>query len=67
MSHEREHVSNEQAKAQRDDRRVVSQTVTLSMSTCPECGRVYISGGVTRTVTAKDNSKELAQDNDGQA
>ena len=60
MSHEREHVSNEQAKAEKDDRRVISQTVTLSMSTCPECGRMYVSGGVTRTLTAKDNSGQTA-------
>ncbi|MDR0487387.1 MAG: hypothetical protein LBG91_03985 [Treponema sp.] len=56
MSHEREHVSNEQARASRDDRRVVSQNVTLSTSVCPECGRVYISGGVTRTLTVKNNT-----------
>jgi hypothetical protein len=60
MSHEREHVTNEQARAQRDDRKVVSQTVTLSTAVCPECGRVYVSGGVTRTVTANDNSDEIA-------
>ena len=60
MSHEREHVSNEQAKAERDDRKVISQTVALSMSTCPECGRMYVSGGVTRTITAEDNSGEMA-------
>jgi hypothetical protein len=56
MSHEQEHVSHEQAKAQRDGRKVVSQTVTLATSICPECGRVYISGGVTRTITVKNNS-----------
>jgi len=56
MSHEREHVSNEQEKARRDDRKVISQTVTLTTSICPECGRMYISGGVTRTLTAKNNS-----------
>ena len=60
MSHEREHVTNEQARADRDGRKVVSQTVTLSSSICPECGKVYISGGVTRTVTKNDNSEQLA-------
>jgi len=58
MSHEREHVSNEQAKAERENRRVISQTVALSTSICPECGRVYVSGGVTRTVTASDKKAE---------
>ena len=56
-SHEQEHVVRERAKAQREGRRVVSQSVTIHTSVCPECGRVYVSGGVTRTVTAPDNSK----------
>jgi len=60
-AHENEHVSNEQANAERDGRKVVSQTVTLSSAICPECGRPYISGGVTNTVTASDNSKALAK------
>ncbi len=50
--HENEHVVREQAKAQREDRRVVSQSVTLHTAICPECGKAYISGGTTRTVTA---------------
>ena len=59
-AHEGEHVAHEQARAEREDRQVVSQTVTLHTSICPECGRIYISGGVTRTVTADkpDNSPE---------
>lgn len=51
-SHEQEHVSRERAKAEREDRRVVSQSVTLHTDICPECGRVYISGGTTQTTTA---------------
>jgi len=62
MAHEREHVTNEQAKAQRDDRKVVHQTVSLSTSICPECGKVYVSGGVTRTVTA-DKAESQAENN----
>lgn len=50
-SHEYEHVVREQAKAEREDREVVSQTVRLHTSICPECGRSYVSGGVTNTVT----------------
>lgn len=50
--HEQEHVVREQAEAIREDRRVVSQSVTLHTDICPECGRVYVSGGVTRTTTA---------------
>ena len=55
--HENEHVVREQAKAQREDRKVVSQSVTLHTDICPECGKVFISGGTTRTVTAADNSQ----------
>ena len=49
--HEMEHVIHEQAKAKQEDRKVVSQTVTLHTEICPECGKPYISGGETRTVT----------------
>lgn len=49
--HEMEHVVHEQVKAKQEDRKVVSQSVTLHTDICPECGKVYISGGETRTVT----------------
>lgn len=56
--HEMEHVFREQAKAKREGRKVVSQTVTLHTAICPECGKVYISGGTTRTATMADNSSK---------
>ena len=61
--HEQEHVVREQASAQREDREVVSQTVTLHTAICPECGRVYVSGGTTRTATrsAEDLSRLFQQ------
>lgn len=49
--HEQEHVVREQAKAQRENREVVSQSVTYHTAICPECGKVYVSGGTTRTST----------------
>ena len=52
--HENEHVVRERAKAEREDRRVVSQSVTLHTDICPECGKAYVSGGTTRTVTAAE-------------
>ena len=58
LAHENEHVANEQVKAEQDGRRIISQTVSLQSSICPECNRMYISGGETRTVTAEDNSNE---------
>ena len=62
-AHEGEHVAHEQAKAAEEGRKIVSQTVTLTTSICPECGRVYISGGVTRTITAEDNTGEDTANN----
>jgi hypothetical protein len=50
-SHEREHVNNERSRARREDRQVIQQSVSLTYDTCPECGRRYVSGGVTRTTT----------------
>ena len=64
--HENEHVVREQAKAQREDRKVVSQSVTYHTSICPECGKVYVSGGTTRTVTRADNSQQTQQQNQNQ-
>lgn len=56
--HEMEHVVREQASAEREGRRVISQSVTMHTAICPECGRVYVSGGTTRTTTASDPQPE---------
>jgi hypothetical protein len=53
-SHEQEHVSREGAKAQADGREIVSQSVRIYTDVCPECGRVYASGGKTTTTTRAD-------------
>jgi len=53
-SHELEHVRRESAKARQEGKRVISQTVQIKTDTCEECGRVYVSGGLTRTVTRPD-------------
>ena len=49
--HEQEHVVREQAEARREGREVVFQSVTYHTAICPECGKVYVSGGTTRTST----------------
>lgn len=49
-SHEYEHVNRNRAKAEREDKEIVSQTVTIKTSVCPECGTPYVSGGQTDTV-----------------
>ncbi len=56
--HEMEHVVREQASARQEDRRVLSQSVTYHTAICPECGRVYVSGGTTRTTTAAQQQEE---------
>lgn len=58
-AHEQEHVTNEQANARTQGRKVVSQSVRLFSAVCPECGKVYISGGETHTTTATDTSQPL--------
>ncbi len=57
VSHENEHVRHEQARAQATGRKVVYQHVSVHMSVCPECGRVYVSGGETVTATTIDPKK----------
>lgn len=52
-AHEREHYSRESAKAKSEGREVVSNDIRIFTSICPECGRTYVSGGETRTVTRK--------------
>lgn len=64
--HEQEHVVREQAKAQQEDRKVVSQSVTIHTDICPECGDVYVSGGTTRTTTKANPVEEPKQADDEQ-
>ena len=59
--HEMEHVYREQAKAGREGRKVVSQNVTMHTEICPECGKTYVSGGTTRTVTKADTDNAAQQ------
>ncbi len=50
-AHEGEHVAHAWADAARNDKEIISQSVTYHTDICPECGRTYMSGGTTRTVT----------------
>ncbi len=56
-AHENEHVVREGAKAESEGREVISQSVRLFNGICPECGKSYVSGGVTETTTAKKAEK----------
>lgn len=49
--HEQEHVNRNQAKAAREGKEVLYQSVTIKRAICPECGKSYVSGGETVTVT----------------
>lgn len=49
MGHEQEHVSNAYQKAALNNGEVERASVRLKTDICPECGRTYISGGVTTT------------------
>lgn len=59
--HEMEHVYREQAKADREGRKVVSQSVTMHTEICPECGKSFVSGGTTHTVTKADTDNAAQQ------
>ncbi|MBE5944572.1 MAG: hypothetical protein E7258_06600 [Lachnospiraceae bacterium] len=48
-SHERQHVSNAIAKGNKPGAKLISANVAIKMSVCPECGRNYVSGGLTTT------------------
>ncbi|MCL2634168.1 MAG: hypothetical protein FWD34_06610 [Oscillospiraceae bacterium] len=50
-AHEQEHVRNEQQRAKENNMEVVSQSVRIIYGTCHECGKSYVAGGETRTVT----------------
>lgn len=62
-SHEYEHVVREQSKADRENKEVVSQSVRLHTDICPECGRTYVSGGVTNTVTKGKTEQPVESEN----
>ncbi len=50
--HEQEHVTNAYSKAAEAGGKVISVGVALHTAVCPECGRTYVSGGVTHSVIA---------------
>lgn len=60
MGHEMEHVTRNQAEAKSKGREVISQSVTIHTGVCGECGRVYVAGGETRTVTGERKQKSDA-------
>lgn len=72
-AHEGEHVSNAYKKAAMEGGKVIHAGVTIHTAVCPECGRTYVSGGVTNTTISipqdggkknpyRDNAKSLLND-----
>ena len=51
-AHEQEHVDNAYKKAKQDGGKVLQASVAIHTSICPECGRTYVSGGLTTTKIA---------------
>ena len=60
-AHEQEHVQNNAQQAQREGMTATS-FVQIRTSVCPECGRIYVSGGTTTTYYSE---KQQPQSDDG--
>ena len=58
LGHEHEHVSNAYEKERNGEGEVANVTVTLHNDICPECGRVFVAGGVTHTEMKHSHSDE---------
>ena len=66
-AHEQEHVVNAYNNAEQQGRKVVSAQVSLTYDICPECGRLYVSGGVTqvKTISKDDEAVSIQSDAPG--
>jgi len=54
-AHEYQHVANAVKEGSKKGNRLLSVSVTLRTSVCPECGRTYTSGGTTKTTMLKSS------------
>ncbi len=61
--HEQEHVSNAYKKAAEGDGKVLQASVKITTAVCPECGRTYVSGGLTTTKIMYKNEDNPYQKN----
>ena len=61
MAHEMEHVANAYAKAETGNGKVLQASVSIKTAVCPECGRVYVCGGVTNTKIAYRDEEQPYQ------
>ncbi|AEM74900.1 hypothetical protein [Caldicellulosiruptor acetigenus] len=58
LAHEKQHVTRESEKAKQKGKEIVSSSILLTLSICPECGRVYVSGGSARVVSRESKTKD---------
>ena len=57
-AHEGEHVANAYKKAAEEGGRVISAGVSIELAVCPECGRSYVAGGLTRSVISHPSDEK---------
>lgn len=62
-AHEQEHVANAYSKAEEKGGKVINASVSIHTAICPECGRTYVSGGLTRTSIKYPNESNPYQKN----
>lgn len=60
-AHEGEHVANAYDKAAQKNGKVINASVSIHTAVCPECGRTYVSGGVTNTMIKYPNESNPYQ------
>lgn len=58
LAHEYQHLAYRQQEAEREGRKVTFQMVRISTSACPECGRIFVSGGQAITTTVPETTSE---------
>lgn len=61
-AHEGMHVANAYNKAKETGGKVLQASVSIHTAVCPECGRVYVSGGETRTRIAEPTDAKTQAD-----
>lgn len=64
-AHENQHVVHNAQKAEQQGMRAIS-TVQIHSSVCPECGRIYVSGGTTTTTYVPKQGQPSADAFSGQ-
>lgn len=67
MNHESEHVAAGNAQSNPEAGVVKNSTVSLQYAKCPDCGKTYVVGGVTKTTTRPASYRKSLGGLDSQA